>query len=326
MQGYLEVENIERNFAECKVYTRHYAKTFYFASHVLPREKRKAAYAVYAFCRYADNLVDNAVPGSDTHLALRRLAELRYQLRYVYTFSELMDPKLLAFRETVFHYKIPQQYFEDLLRGVEMDLTKTRYESFGELQDYCYCVASVVGLIMSCIFGVSDSKALERAEDLGTAMQLTNILRDIGEDYDLGRIYLPKDEIDAFGYTEDELARGVVNENFRRFMGFQITRAREYYERAAAGIPLLTNDGSRFCVRLMSQTYGNILEVIEHNGFDVFGRRAFVHFSKKLWIAVGAAMSIPGKGEAGESSALPNPTGHRSRGESVVFVPSPQKT
>ncbi len=326
MQGYLEAETIERNFAECKVYTRHYAKTFYFASYVLPREKRKAAYAVYAFCRYADNLIDNAGPGSDTHLALRRLTELRHQLRYVYAFSELMDPKLLAFRETVFHYKIPQQYFEDLLRGVEMDLTKTRYESFSELQDYCYCVASVVGLIMSCIFGVSDSKALARAEDLGTAMQLTNILRDIGEDYDLGRIYLPKDDMDAFGYTEDELSRGVVNGNFKRLMEFQITRAREYYERAAAGIPLLTNDGSRFCVRLMSRTYGKILKAIEHHGFDVFSSRAFVPFSKKLWIAIGAAMSIPGKGETGESPALPNPTAHRSRGESALFLPSPQKS
>jgi phytoene synthase len=325
MQGYLEVEKIERNFGECKVYTRLHAKTFYFASHVLTREKRKAAYAVYAFCRYADNLVDTAIPGSDTHLALTRLTELRRQLRYVYTFSELMDPKLLAFRETVFRYKIPQQHFEDLLRGVEMDLTKTRYKNFNELKDYCYCVASVIGLIMSCIFGVSDPTALEQAEDLGTAMQLTNILRDVGEDYLLGRIYLPKDEMDAFGYTDNELGRGIMNENFIRLMEFQINRAREYYAKAAPGIPLLTNDGSRFCVRLMARTYEKILDAIEFNRFDVFSRRAFVPFRKKLWIAIRATLPIRGKEETGKDPALPDPldTSHSKR---VVFVPSPQKS
>ena len=176
MIGYLEIDDMERNVAECKAYTRCHAKTFYFASHVLPREKRRAAYAVYAFCRYADDLVDHIMPGADTHVALARLSELRRQLMYVYSFSELMDRKLLALRETVFQYRIPQQYFDDLLRGVEMDLTKTRYESFAELKEYCYCVASVVGLVMSRIFGVSDPGALKQAADLGTAMQLTNIL------------------------------------------------------------------------------------------------------------------------------------------------------
>lgn len=290
MVGFLEVEKTGDNYEACRLYTRTWARTFYFASHVLPKEKRNASYAVYAFCRYADNIIDESRASDGPARPLKRLQALRDQLRYVYTHSELMSPKLLAFRETVMAYDIPEEYFQDLLRGVEMDLLKTRYETFDELREYCYCVASVVGLMMTRILGVSDPRALARAEDLGIAMQLTNILRDVGEDYARGRIYLPMEEVRAAGMGEREIADGVVNGRFTLLMQGQIARAREYYRRAGEGIRMLPADGSRFCVRLMSGAYAKILDAIERNGYDVFSRRAFVPLGRKLLVAAAALL------------------------------------
>lgn len=289
MNGFLDVEALTENYRQCKLYTRYHAKSFYFSSHVLPAEKRFAAYAVYAFCRYADEIADNAAAVNDIPQAQRRLDDLRNQLRYVYASSPLMDKKLLAFRDTVLRYEIPLEYFSDLIRGVEMDLTKHRFATFEELKEYCYCVASVVGLIMTKIFGATSDEALCYAADLGTAMQLTNILRDVGEDEQRGRIYLPQEELSRFGYSEDALQRGVINDNFLRLIKFQIERAREYYASAERGIPMLTNDGSRFCVRLMSRTYAHILDSIEANGYDVYTKRAFVPVTKKIMLAMRAA-------------------------------------
>jgi phytoene synthase len=287
MNGFLEVEELSENYRQCKLYTCHFARTFYFSSHVLPKEKRMAAYAVYSFCRYADEIADHGAALNDIVQAERRLNDLRNQLHYVYTHSSLMNPKLLAFQDTVFQYSIPKEYFVDLLRGVEMDLTKRRFATFADLRDYCYCVASVVGLIITKIFGASTGEALRYAEDLGTAMQLTNILRDIGEDEQRGRIYLPTEELVHFSYSEADVRNGVINNNFVRLMEFQIERARLYYTRAEQGIPMLTNDGSRFCVRLMSRTYARILDAIERNEFDVYTKRAHVPLAKKFAIALG---------------------------------------
>jgi phytoene synthase len=315
MVGFLEVEATGDNFEACRLYTRTYARTFYFASHVLPKQKRNAAYALYAFCRYADNIIDESRAADGPARPLKRLHGLRDQLRYVYTHSELMNPKLLAFRETVMRYDIPEEYFRDLLRGVEMDLLKSRYRTFEELREYCYCVASVVGLMMTRILGASDERALRHAEELGIAMQLTNILRDVGEDYERGRIYLPLEEIHAAGYSEKDLAGGVIDGRFRALMEGQIARAREYYARAAEGVPLLTNDGSRFCVQLMSGAYGRILHAIERNGYDVFTRRAYVPLRRKLLVAAAALLPVRSapadRGIAVEPSAGPSPARDR---------------
>jgi phytoene synthase len=291
MIGFLDAAETAKSFRQCQEYTKHYAKTFYFASHVLPKEKRDAAYALYAFCRYADEIGDNAEMIGDRVRASKRLAGLRDQLRYVYAHSDLMNSKLLAFRSTVLKYGIPQEYFVDLLRGVEMDFTKDRYATFDELEEYCYCVASTVGLIMTRVFGASSDQALVRAVELGKAMQLTNILRDVGEDYRRGRIYLPLDELARFGVTEMDIKKGIVTENYVNLLEFQIQRARWYYERAQIGIPMLTNDGSRFCVSLMSKTYGRILSAIETNGYDTMNHRAFVPLTGKIAIALATALS-----------------------------------
>jgi phytoene synthase len=284
MNGFLELEAVAANFEQCRRYARRYARSFYFASHVLPKPKRLASYAIYAFCRYADELADG--PQISATEGRRRLEELREQLRRVYTGSRFMDNRLLAFRETVFNYAIPQEYFLDLLRGFEMDLARVRFRRFEDLTTYCYNVASTVGLMMTHVFGVSDTKAFRHAEELGIAMQLTNILRDVGEDYRRGRVYLPEAELAAFNYSEQDLARGTINENFIALMRSNIERARAYYLQADSGIPLLTDDGSRLCVRLMRRIYSGILDQIEANRYDVFTRRAYVPTRRKIIIAL----------------------------------------
>ena len=280
-------EATQKDFAQCRDYTRHYAKTFYFASHVLPREKRMAAYALYAFCRYADEIADSAEAIADPQSAVRELGLLRDRLAGTYSLADMRVPKLRAFQATVRRYEIPQAYFLDLIRGVEMDLMKRRYRNFAELDEYCYCVASTVGLMMTKVFGaVHENAALEHAIELGKAMQLTNILRDIGEDYHRGRLYLPAEEMKQFGVREEDLTTGAVTAEFVELMKFQIRRARVLYKRADAGVPQLINDGSRFCVMLMGRTYAEILSAIEVNGYDTLSRRAYVPLSRKVRIGM----------------------------------------
>jgi len=266
--------------------TRTFAKSFYFASHVLPQAKREASYAVYEFCRVADNAVDALPPEGSTNVV--RLDTLRADLEEVYAGTSV---RWVALAETVSRYGIPREYFDHLLRGVEMDLAPVRFETFGELKEYCYCVASVVGLMMTRVFGVSDERAYEQALDLGTAMQLTNILRDIDEDLTRGRVYLPQEDLRRHGCTEASLARRTVDDRFVSLMKEEIARAREFYGRGEAGIPYLTDDGSRFCVQLMAGTYRRILDAIEANGYDVFRGRAHVPLRTKLVIAAGAYLS-----------------------------------
>lgn len=305
MMGFLEFEKVAANFELCRRYTRHHAKTFYFASHALPPHKRRAAYAVYAFCRYVDDIADTG-QFSPTQ-AQRMFDDVREQLRRVYAGSLHMDERLLAFRETVFEYQIPQEHFLDLLRGVEMDVEQRRFQTFADLKEYCYCVASTVGLMMTHIFGVSDRSAFDRAEDLGIAMQLTNILRDVGEDYRRGRIYLPEDELVRFGYSEHDLARGTINEQFVALMQHHIDRARAYYRHADSGVPFLTQDGSQFCVRLMRRAYAGILDRIEQNGYDVFTRRAYVPTWKKIMLAIATAVTKPPQRASAESEGTLEP-------------------
>jgi phytoene synthase len=274
--------------------TRHHAKTFYFASHVLPRAKRSDAYAVYAFCRYVDDQVDLAPDEPSRVRALAMLQELlgiacddHASAKEISDFAAGL-PWLAAFRDTIRRRAIPKSYFEDLLAGVAMDRGEVRIANWEELDRYCYHVASVVGLIMVHILTEPAPELLKPARDLGTAMQLTNILRDIAEDWDRDRLYLPLDELDKFGLTPDDIARRRMNESFRAMMRFQIGRARAYYGHAEIGIIALPDDGSRFCARLMSTVYGAILDEIERADYQVYRRRVRVSFPRKLWLALKA--------------------------------------
>jgi phytoene synthase len=280
----------------CKKLTRHHAKTFYFASHVLPAQKRSDAYAVYAFCRHVDDQIDLA---PDEPARLRALADLSHLLHSVYApeggeheacFGSSL-PWLRAFRETVQRRAIPAAYFEDLLTGVEMDRGRVRLQNWEELDRYCYHVAGVVGLIMVHVMTEPAPELLKPARDLGTAMQLTNILRDIAEDWERDRIYLPGEELAKFGLGEEDIAKQRISDSFKAMMRFQIERAREFYRAAEPGIAALPNDGSRFCARLMSTVYGAILTEIERADYEVFRGRVRVSFARKLWLALGAYFS-----------------------------------
>ncbi|NOS83758.1 MAG: phytoene/squalene synthase family protein [Ignavibacteria bacterium] len=305
-------------FDECRDYTRNFAKSFYFSSFLLPKEKRAAAYAVYTFCRYADNIVDGSVMTSAENIR-EKFNELNSFLDEVYyTMERSRDsddirtalPNQLnrsAFAQTVIKYKIPRKYFHDLIEGVCMDTEHKRYNTFAELENYCYKVASVVGLIMTEIFGYTHKAALPYAVYLGKAMQLTNILRDIKEDYQMGRIYLPAEELKWFEYTEGDIAGLNMNENFAMMMRFNIDRARAYYELSTHGFPYLTNDGSRTTVVLMYKIYSRILNEIETYGYDVYSDRRFVSTAEKLKLT---GLYLINRSERRKYSKLPDSKHH----------------
>ena len=275
----------------CRIMTRHHAKTFYFASHVLPAQKRSDAYSVYAFCRYIDDQIDLA---PDEAARVRAFAVLEQVLDAAYQPAdqapamEASLPWLLAFRETIHRRSIPRNYFQDLLTGVEMDRGRVRLETWEELDRYCYHVAAVVGLIMVHVLTAPAPALLKPARDLGTAMQLTNILRDIREDWERDRLYLPKEELEKFGLNEEDIARQRMSDSFQAMMRFQIGRARAHYSYAEPGIVALPNDGARFCARLMSTVYGAILDEIERADYQVFRGRVHVSCARKLWLALKA--------------------------------------
>ncbi len=262
----------------CRAITKEYAKSFYFASHCLPRELRQHAYTIYGFCRWADNAVDQARDPDDSQ---RRLNQVRSALSLAYS-SRGATAGILAFRRTVCDRQIPEEYFRDLLDGMAMDLTVNSYETFEDLDQYCYRVAGVVGLMMTRVFGYRHERCFQNAIALGRGMQLTNILRDIREDLKLGRIYLPAEDLRASGVTREQLQDGRVDGSFRRLMRFQINRARAAYREAEQGIDDLLGSSSRLTVRVMSRVYGAILDEIELLDFDVFRHRARVSSSRKL--------------------------------------------
>lgn len=257
------------------------SKSFYFATRFFPPDLARAAHAVYWFCRTTDDLVDEA---ESIDAGRRDLDAWERSVRSAFAGATPETPVLRAFFEAVREYSIPAAYPVDLIAGVRMDLERVRYRTFDELRVFCYRVASTVGLMMSKVIGFRDpsmeTKGLEHAIELGIAMQLTNILRDVGEDLRLGRIYLPAEETDRFGYGERELEAGVIDSRFRSLMQFQIDRARAYYALAEPGIGMLDPRGA-FSVRLASDVYRGILQAIERNDYDVFSRRAVVPARRK---------------------------------------------
>jgi len=267
-------------FREARKITKEFASTFYLASLFLPKKKKYASYAVYAICRLSDEAVDNPVSLGQNE----NLQKLDLKISLAYTEKQINEPLLAAFRQTVNTYKIPKEYFDALTRGMRMDLELKRYKDFGSLYEYCYRVAGVVGLIMLRIFGYKDSSAEGAAVKLGVAMQLTNILRDIKEDFIRGRIYLPQDEMSRFNISEQQLLAGDVDEKFKEFLRFQIKRCWQFYNDCSQGIKLINNPLCRFVVLCMKEVYSGILERIEKNSFDVFTTRAQVGKLKKAGI------------------------------------------
>lgn len=275
-------------YSHCRAITRYYAKTFYMATRFLPNEKQRSIFAIYGLCRYLDNLVDEYEDltenqSIDINEIDLRLNEFKENLIAIYNGQRSGDPILAAFGDTLKRYHIPIDLPFLLIDGVRSDLEKNRYNNFQELYNYSYRVASVVGLMTSRVFGYEDEAALEYAIDLGIAMQLTNILRDVGEDIGRNRIYLPADELLKFGVSEKDLFNGEITENFTHLMKFQVRRARKYYEKADQGIAMLTKD-SRLPVYLAHYNYSRILDKIEANEYDVFSERAYLNRFEKFTI------------------------------------------
>lgn len=269
--------SVEIGYRESREITRREAKNFYYAFLTLPQERRRAIYVAYAFCRYCDDAVDTA---ESVDQKMATLQSLHASLNDAYT-GRTSDPLFLALADVADRHDIPEEYFKQVIHGVESDLTKVRYQDFEELRSYCYQVASVVGLICLQIFGYKDDSAREHAIDLGLAMQLTNIARDIQEDLELGRIYLPQDEIARFGYSEEALEAGIVNESFINLMRFQAQRARGYFDSGFKLLPYLS-PRSRACPAVMGQLYSKVLQRIEEAEFDVFQHRISLSKSEKL--------------------------------------------
>jgi phytoene synthase len=266
---------LRESYQACEAITRQYSKSFFFSSQLLPPEKRQAVRALYAFCRTSDDLVDR--PGDALARALATWVELVHAPQ-----PPNNHPVLLAWSDTAQHYGIPMALVDELLAGIAMDLSISRYASFDELWVYCYRVASVVGLLSMQIIGYQPGAA-SYAVKLGVALQLTNILRDIGEDAARGRIYLPHEDLARFGLTDADILAGCCDQRFRALMQFEIARAHQLYEAAWAGIPLLSAD-SQLAIGAAAEVYRAILGKIEQNDYDVFTRRAQVPFLQKVQI------------------------------------------
>jgi phytoene synthase len=271
-----------RGWAECWQILRENGKTFHLMARVLGPERGNAIAALYGFARVADDAVDVPAPG-DTPDTIR--AKLRWMLQEMRraVAGESREPRFVVLGEAIRQYRIPLEPFDDLVAGVSMDLDKMRYATFAELDLYCSRVAGTVGLMITPVAGYrAGSAALEHAKTLGTAMQLTNILRDVGEDFRLGRIYLPQEDLDRFGVTEADLAARRVDARFRDLMEFEMGRAQRLYDEGVALIPLLTSARGRAAFEFAVEAYSGILGKIRAAGYDVFTKRAHLTFAEKL--------------------------------------------
>ena len=267
-------------YKACAEITGKYSKSFYFSARLLPPRKRRGIMALYAFCRLSDDLVDNAAGGPHEHESARQALDDWAELnRGDCAASE--HPVVLAWADTRRRFGIPAALPDDLIEGVRMDLTISRYETWDDLWLYCYRVASTVGLMSMYVTGADTMEAVPHAVQLGVALQLTNILRDVGEDARAGRIYLPAEDMAAFGYTEEMLLSGEVNRSFVELMEFEMARAHALYEAAWPGIGMLPHD-SRMAVAAAATIYQGILPKIRTARYNVFNHRAHLGLSEKL--------------------------------------------
>jgi phytoene synthase len=261
-------------YACCDAITAEHSHSFYLATRLLPPDKRRSVRALYAFCRVSDNLVD--CPGANVAAQLAA-----WRARALSSEPPPDDRVAIAWADTRRRYRIPLRYAEQLIEGVACDLHYNRYRTFDDLAAYAYGVASTVGLMSMYIIGFTDMRAIRYAIKLGVALQITNILRDVGEDWRAGRVYLPQEELAAFNLSEADLAAGQVDDRWRDFMRFQIERNRRLYGEAWRGIAMLNRDG-RFAIAAAGDLYRAILSEIEANDYDVFNCRAHVGTWDKL--------------------------------------------
>jgi 15-cis-phytoene synthase len=270
---------LDEAYDACRDIAREEARNFYYGFVLLPPERRAGIYAAYAFSRRADDSVDG---GGSTEGRLAAVAERRDELDACYAGDPSPDdPVLVALADTVRRFAVPREHLEALLDGVAMDLTVARYPDFPALKAYCDRVAGAVGLVSLHVFGFSDPRAPEHAADLGVAMQLVNIMRDVAEDAARDRIYLPADEMAAHGVSEADVMVGVASPGFRALMHDHAERARDYFARGEELLPLLDRR-ARMCVAMLSGLYREILAAIEARGYDVLAGRVSLSTPHKL--------------------------------------------
>ena len=264
----------------CDEITRLHSKSFYFATGLLPETKRRAIRALYAFCRTSDDIVDQAAEGTAPQ-ALAHWVSLVHNRT-----SPADNPVLIAWNDTVLSYDISQELVDELLAGIAMDLTVTRYDSFDDLWLYCYRVASVVGLISMQIIGYVD-EAVDYAVKLGVALQLTNILRDIGEDANRGRVYIPQQDLQRYGLSAEDIFQRRRTPQFKAMLRFQSARAHALYEAAWPGVGMLNPDSS-LAIAAAATIYRGILDSIHSADYDVFTKRAYVPLLRKVGLLASA--------------------------------------
>lgn len=293
-----KLASLEESYEQCRQVTAKYSKTFYWGTALMPEAKRRAIWAIYVWCRRTDELVDGPQAQTTTPETLDRWER---NLEKIFAGTPLDDADV-ALVDAVQRFGLDIQPFRDMIAGQRMDLYRSRYETFEELNLYCYRVAGTVGLMTTPVLGTADDliptpwdgylqlrddpdanpyDPTQEAIALGIANQLTNILRDVGEDRLRGRIYLPLEDLERFDYTEKDLMAGVIDDRWRSLMQFQIDRARGMFDRASRGIRLLHED-ARWPVWSALMLYSRILRVIERNDYDVFNRRAYVPTSGKV--------------------------------------------
>jgi phytoene synthase len=255
--------------------------SFYYSFLFLPKPKRQAITALYAFCREVDDVADEC---TDAGIARTKLAWWRTEIANLYA-DKPQHPVTQALTDAVRDYNLAEEHFVEIIDGMEMDLDQNRYRDFKELHLYCYRVASVVGLLSASIFGYSDRKTLKYAHDLGLAFQLTNIVRDVGEDARRGRIYLPLDEMAQHGVSEAEILQGQESDNVRHLLEFQIERAEDYYRRAFEELPRADRRDQRTGL-IMAAIYRALLDEIRLGGCEkVLNHRVSLTPLRKLWLA-----------------------------------------
>jgi phytoene synthase len=277
------VAALERSYLRAEHTTAEWARSFYFASRFLPLEKKRAVFALYDYCRHADNLVD-ARGERPRELVQADLAELADTVRAIHAGRHSGHERWLALADTLSRFDVPLVPLLELLEGVAMDLDEVAYPDYDTLHRYCRLVAGGVGLLLGPVLGAAPNRFREPGVGLGVAMQLTNVLRDVAEDLDAGRLYLPADELARFGVDRAALEQRVATPAFVSLMRFQVHRARTLFAAADPVVGLFPPDGSRLTVRLLQRTYAGILDGIERLGYDVFRARAYVSGPRKLMI------------------------------------------
>ena len=271
---------LEESYRRCGEIARRTGKNFAYSFISMPADKRRAMCAIYAFMRRSDDIADAT---GNPAVAAAGLKQWRATVTAALTTGRFDDPILPALVDTVQRYRIEHRYFHELLDGTDMDQAVTKYETFDQLYHYCYHVASVVGLVVLPVFGFKDEAAKVAGEACGIAFQLTNILRDVKEDAQLGRIYLPTEDRQRFGVSDADILNSNFTTGFVELMKFEVARTREFYAKAQPLIGLIDAD-SRSTLAVMLGIYGGILDKIERSGYAVFDGRVRLSTGEKLWI------------------------------------------